>query len=68
MMKMSMKRFENLLYLFAGIAIGMLLAATLYEKEIQKVYSIVHIPKTSDITDDANDYAKGYYEHLIKTK
>lgn len=46
----------------------MLLTATLYEKEIQKVYSIVHIPKTSDITDDANDYAKGYYEHLIKTK
>jgi len=68
MMMMSMRRFENLLYLFAGICIGMLMAATLYEKEIQKVYSIVHIPKTSDITDDANDYAKGYYEHLIKTK
>lgn len=46
----------------------MLMAATLYEKEIQKVYTTVHIPKTSDITDDANDYAKGYYEHLIKTK
>lgn len=68
MMMTTMRRFENLIYLFAGIAIGMLLAATLYEKEIQKVYSIVHIPKTSDITDDANDYAKGYYEHLIKTK
>jgi hypothetical protein len=63
-----MRRFENLLYLFAGIAIGMLMAATLYEKEIQKVYSTVQIPKTSDITDDANDYEKGYYEHLIKTK
>lgn len=46
----------------------MLMAATLYEKEIQKVYSTVQIPKTTDITDDANDYAKGYYEHLIKTK
>ena len=68
MMKMTMRRFENLIYLFIGIGIGMLLTATLYEKEIQKVYSIVHIPKTSDITDDANDYAKGYYEHLIKTK
>jgi hypothetical protein len=63
-----MRRFENLLYLFAGIAIGMLMAASLYEKEIQKVYTTVHIPKTSDITDDINDYAKGYYEHLIKTK
>jgi len=68
MMMTTMRRFENLIYLFAGIAIGMLMAATLYEKEIQKVYSIVQIPKTSDITDDANDYAKGYYEHLIKTK
>jgi hypothetical protein len=46
----------------------MLMAATLYEKEIQKVYSTVQIPKTTDITDDVNDYAKGYYEHLIKTK
>lgn len=68
MMRMTMRRFENLLYLFAGIALGMLIAATLYEKEIQKIYSTVQIPKTSDITDDANDYAKGYYEHLIKTK
>jgi hypothetical protein len=63
-----MRRFENLIYLLAGIAIGMLMAATLYEKEIQKVYSTVQIPKTTDITDDVNDYAKGYYEHLIKTK
>ena len=68
MMMTTMRRFENLIYLFAGIAIGMLMAASLYEKEIQKVYTTVHIPKTSDITDDANDYAKGYYEHLIKTK
>jgi len=68
MMMTTMRRFENLIYLFAGIAIGMLMAATLYEKEIQKVYSTVQIPKTTDITDDANDYAKGYYEHLIKTK
>lgn len=68
MMTMTMRRFENLLYLFAGIAVGMLMAATLYEKEIKKIYSIVEIPKTSDITDDANDYEKGYYEHLIKTK
>jgi hypothetical protein len=63
-----MRRFENLLYLFAGTAIGMLLAATLYEKEIERIYSIVEIPKTSDRTECANDYAKGYYEHLIKTK
>ena len=68
MMKMNMTRFENLLYLFAGTAIGMLLAATLYEKEIERIYSIVEIPKTSDRTDCANDYEKGYYEHLIKTK
>jgi hypothetical protein len=68
MMMTTMRRFENLIYLFAGIAIGMLMAATLYEKEIQKVYSTVQIPKTTDITDDVNDYAKGYYEHLIKTK
>jgi len=67
-MMTTMRRFENLIYLFAGIAIGMLMAATLYEKEIQKVYSTVQIPKTTDITDDVNDYAKGYYEHLIKTK
>jgi len=68
MMMTTMRRFENLIYLLAGIAIGMLMAATLYEKEIQKVYSTVQIPKTTDITDDVNDYAKGYYEHLIKTK
>ncbi len=68
MMMTMMRRFENLLYLFAGVAIGMLMAASLYEKEIQKVYTTLEIPKTSDITDDANDYAKGYYEHLINTK
>jgi hypothetical protein len=63
-----MRRFENLLYLFAGIAIGMLMAASLYEKEIQKVYTTLEIPKTTDITDDASDSERGYYEHLIKTK
>jgi hypothetical protein len=63
-----MRRFENLLYLFAGVAIGMLMAASLYEKEIQKVYSTVQIPKTTDITDNASDSERGYYEHLINTK
>ncbi len=68
MMMTMMRRFENLLYLFAGIAIGMLMAASLYEKEIQKVYTTLEIPKTTDITDDASDSERGYYEHLIKTK
>jgi len=63
-----MRRFENLLYLFAGVAIGMLMAASLYEKEIQKVYTTLEIPKTIDITDDASDSERGYYEHLINTK
>jgi hypothetical protein len=63
-----MRRFENLLYLFAGVAIGMLMAASLYEKEIQKVYTTLEIPKTTDITDNASDSERGYYEHLINTK
>ena len=67
-MMTTMRRFENLLYLFAGIGIGMLLCASLYEKEIEKIYKIVEIPKTSDITDDASDSERGYYEHLINTK
>ncbi len=68
MMMTMMRRFENLLYLFAGVAIGMLMAASLYEKEIQKVYTTLEIPKTIDITDDASDSERGYYEHLINTK
>jgi len=44
------------------------MAASLYEKEIQKIYKIVEIPKTTDITDDASDSERGYYEHLINTK
>jgi hypothetical protein len=63
-----MRRFENLLYLFAGVGIGMLIAASLYEKEIEKVYEIVEIPKISDMSDCANEREIGYYEHLIKTK
>lgn len=63
-----MRRFENLLYLFAGVGIGMLMAASLYEKEIQKVYEIVEIPKIGDMSDCANEIEIGYYEHLIKTK
>jgi hypothetical protein len=63
-----MRRFENLLYLFVGVSLGMLIAASLYEKEIQKIYHIVEIPKTSDITDDLDDSEKGYYEHLHRTK
>ena len=50
-----MRRFENLLYLFAGVGIGMLIAASLYEKEIEKVYEIVEIPKISDVSDCANE-------------
>lgn len=63
-----MRRFENLLYLFVGVSLGMLIAASLYEKEIQKIYQVVEIPKTSDITDDLADSEKGYYEHLYNTK
>ncbi len=63
-----MRRFENLLYLFVGISLGMLLAASLYEKEIEKIHHIVEIPKTSDMTDDLDDSEKGYYEHLYNTK
>ena len=63
-----MRRFENLIYTFVGIAIGMLMAASLYEKEIEKVYEIVEIPKIGDMSDCANEIEKGYYEHLIKTK
>ena len=68
MITMSMRRFENILYLFAGIAIGMLLTTTMYEKEIEKIYSIVEIPKVGDMSDCANEREIGYYEHLIKTK
>lgn len=63
-----MKRIENLLYLFAGIGIGMLMCASLYEKEIEKVYELVEIPKIGDMSDCANEREKGYYEHLLKTK
>lgn len=63
-----MRRFENLLYLFAGIGIGMLLTASLYEKEIQNIYQVVEVTKTRDITDDIDDSEKGYYEHLHRTK
>jgi hypothetical protein len=63
-----MRRFENLLYLFVGVSLGMLIAASLYEKEIQKIYQVVEIPKTSDITDDLVDSERGYYEHLYNTK
>jgi hypothetical protein len=63
-----MRRFENLLYLFVGVGLGMLITASLYEKEIKKIYHIVEIPKTSDITDELADSEKGYYEHLYNTK
>jgi len=63
-----MRRYENLLYLFAGIGIGMLLTASLTEKEIKEVYRIIEIPKIGDMSDCANEKEKGYYEHLIKTK
>ena len=63
-----MRRFENLTYLFAGIGIGMLIAASLYEKEIEKVYELVEIPKIGDMSDCANERENSYYEHLLKTK
>ena len=63
-----MRRYENLLYLFAGVGLGMLLAASLTEKEIKEVYSIIEIPKIGDMSDCANEREKSYYEHLIKTK
>jgi hypothetical protein len=63
-----MRRYENLLYLFVGIGIGMLLTASLTEKEIEKVYELVEIPKMGDMSDCANEREKGYYEHLLKTK
>jgi hypothetical protein len=46
----------------------MLLATTMYEKEIEKIYSIVEIPKVGDMSDCANEREIGYYEHLIRTK
>jgi len=63
-----MRRFENLLYTFAGIGIGMLMTVALTEKEVEKVYEIVEIPKMGDMSDCANEREKSYYEHLIKTK
>lgn len=63
-----MRRFENLLYLFAGIGLGMLLTASLTEKEIKEVYKIIEIPKLGDMTDCANEKEVKYYEHLINTK
>jgi hypothetical protein len=63
-----MRRYENLLYLFAGVGIGMLLTASLTEKEIEKVYELVEVPKIGDMSDCANEREIGYYEHLIKTK
>ncbi len=65
---MTMRRFENLLYLFAGFGIGMLIAASMYEREIEKVYEVIEVPKTNDITDHLSDSERGYYEHLINTK
>lgn len=46
----------------------MLITASLYEKEIEKIYHIVEIPKTGDITDEIDDSERGYYEHLYNTK
>jgi len=63
-----MRRFENLLYLFVGVGMGMLLTASLIKKEIEKVYEIVEIPKISDMSDCANEKENSYYEHLLKTK
>jgi hypothetical protein len=63
-----MRRFENLTYMFVGVAIGFLLVATTYKEKVVKEYCVIEIPKTSDITDKIVDSERGYYEHLINTK
>lgn len=63
-----MRRFENLTYMFVGVAIGFLLFATTNKKKAVKEYCFVEIPKKADITDNLVDSERGYYEHLINTK
>jgi hypothetical protein len=63
-----MRRFENTLYAFAGIAIGMMIAMSMYEKEVQRMYSVVEVVKKTDFTDSLDDSERGYYEHLYNTK
>jgi hypothetical protein len=63
-----MRRFENLTYMFVGVAIGFLLVATTHKEKVVKEYCVVEIPKTSDISDKIVDSERGYYEHLINTK
>ena len=63
-----MRRFENLTYMFVGVAIGFLLVATTHKEKVRKEYCVVEIPKASDITDKIVDSERGYYEHLARTK
>lgn len=63
-----MRRFENLTYMFVGVAIGFLLVATTHKEKVVKEYCVVEVPKTSDITDKLVDSERGYYEHLARTK
>lgn len=61
-----MRRFENLTYLFVGVAIGFLLIRLTYKKEVRTQYMVVEIPKTSDMSDCANENEQKYYQHLMK--
>lgn len=63
-----MRRFENLTYLFVGVAIGFMLFATTTGRKIHKEYSVIRIAKTDDFTDCAVDSEKKYYEHLYNSK
>lgn len=63
-----MKRFENLTYMFVGVAIGFMLFATTSKREAVKEYCIVQVPKKQDITDKLVDTERGYYEHLFNSK
>lgn len=63
-----MRRFENLTYMFVGVAIGFLLVATTHKEKVVKEYCVVEILKNSDISDKIVDSERGYYEHLINTK
>lgn len=63
-----MRRFENLTYMFVGVAIGFLLVATTQKEKVRKEYCVVEITKASDITDKLVDSERGYYEHLARTK
>lgn len=65
-----MRRFENLTYLFVGVALGFMLFATTNKGKVKviKKFGVVYLPKTTDITDNAVDSERRYYEHLYNSK